>query len=220
MALQPDSFADGLPLPGGVVEPEAEPHAEADVGEHPDVILRAVETTAPAVEPLPLVPIGPALLPPPPTAWTDQMTGTDGPHYWDRLVSAERARARRYHRPVTVVFVEIAGLDRLSRQWGADVAERALVLGARRLAKEIRSSDHICRVETARFGILLTETDEIAAINFIERARSSCERDLRSASDVLRVGFGWASPPMKGDLHDAIELARRRLAADLVDTTD
>jgi len=207
MALQQDPYSGDLPLPADSLSAP---------GAHPDVRLRALEpadTIEP--EPPPLVAIGPSLLPPPPTAWTDQMTGTEGPHYWDRVISAERARVRRYHRPVTVVFAEIAGLDRLSRQWGADVAERALVIGARRLAKEIRTSDAICRLETGRFGILLTETDEIAAINFIERARTSCEGVLRSASDVLRIGFGWASPPSKGDLGDAVDLALRRLAIDL-----
>jgi diguanylate cyclase (GGDEF)-like protein len=207
MALQQDPYGGDLPLPGGMI---------SGSDSHPDVALRApAALNEVEVEPPPLVAIGPSLLPPPPTAWTDQMTGTDGPHYWDRLISAERARVRRYHRPVTVVFAEIAGLDRLSRQWGADVAERALVTGARRLAKEIRTSDAICRLETGRFGILLTETDEIAAINFVERARTSCEGVLRSASDVLRIGFGWASPPSNGDLGDAIDVALRRLVSDL-----
>jgi diguanylate cyclase (GGDEF)-like protein len=209
MALQQDPFGGDLPLPGGMA-----PGSDA----HPDVALRASAPEDDAeVQSTPLVAIGPSLLPPPPTAWTDQMTGTDGPHYWDRVISAERARVRRYHRPVTVVFAEIAGLDRLTRQWGSDVAERALVIGARRLAKEIRTSDAICRLETGRFGILLTETDEIAAINFVERARTSCEGVLRSASDVLRIGFGWASPPSNGDLGDAVDLALRRLANDLAD---
>ena len=48
---------------------------------------------------------------PPPTGWNDPLTGTDGPHYWDRLIISESARVRRYKRPTTIVFVEVAGLD-------------------------------------------------------------------------------------------------------------
>ena len=154
-----------------------------------------------------------------PDGWTDVLTGTDGPRFWDRIVLSEQARVGRYHRPVTVAFAEIVGLADLAGQWGWDVAERALAACARRLGREIRSSDHIARLEQARFGILLTETTEIAAINFVERARASCERELKAvgngvANDVA-IGFGWASPPAKSNLSDAIDLALTRLAAEL-----
>ena len=152
---------------------------------------------------------------PPPAGWSDLATGVDGPRYWDRILLSEQARVRRYKRPATVVLVEITGLGRLARQWGADVAERTLVAAARTLAGEVRTSDHIARIDLTRFGILLTETTEIAAINFVERAREACERDLRLASDVTGIGFGWASPPAGRDLTDAVALAQRRLEAEL-----
>lgn len=152
---------------------------------------------------------------PPPNGWSDGPTGVDGPRYWDRILLSEQARVKRYRRPATVVMVEVSGLGRLGRLWGADVAERTLGTVARSLAREIRTSDHVARIEPARFGILLTETTEIEAINFIERARVACERDLRLAADVCRVGFGWASPPKGQDLTDAVQVALRRLAVEL-----
>jgi diguanylate cyclase (GGDEF)-like protein len=151
----------------------------------------------------------------PPEGWADVLTGTDGPRLWDRVVLSEGARCRRYKRPVTVAIVEIVGLADLAGEWGWDVAERALAACARRLAREIRSSDHVARIETTKFGVLLTETTEIAAINFIERARQSCERELAAYGDKVRIGFGWASPPAKGDLNDAIGVSLRRLLDDL-----
>ena len=152
---------------------------------------------------------------PPPSGWADPLTGTDGPHYWDRLIISETARVRRYKRPATIVLVEIAGLTRLGELWGKDVAERTLISAARTLSQSIRTSDHIARIEPIRFGILLTETTEIDAINFIERARVSCERDLRVASEVVGVAFGWASPPKGNDLADAFAVAQQRLSAEL-----
>jgi diguanylate cyclase len=152
------------------------------------------------------------LLPPRPSGWSDALTGTDGPRLWDRLVSSELARVRRYHRPATVVLVEIAGLESFARLWGADVAERTFVKLARTLAVEIRSSDHIARIDRARFAIMLTETDEIAAINFVERARTACERHLSAPSATIQVAMGWASPNSTSDLRAAIDIAERRLA--------
>ena len=155
----------------------------------------------------------------PPDGWADILTGADGPRLWDRVVLSESARCRRYHRPVTVAMIEVVGLGDLAAEWGWDVAERALATCARKLAREIRSSDHVARIERTRFGVLLTETTEIAAINFIERARQSCERELSPYGTKVRIGFGWASPPAKGDLGDAIAVALRRLHDDLT-TTD
>lgn len=151
----------------------------------------------------------------PPDGWADLLTGTDGPRFWDRVILSETARCRRYHRPVTVALVDIVGLPDLAAEWGWDIAERALAACARRLAREIRSSDHVARIESSRFGVLLTETTEIAAINFVERARASCELELAPYRDRVRIGFGWASPASKGDLTDAIGVALGRLADDL-----
>jgi diguanylate cyclase (GGDEF)-like protein len=156
-----------------------------------------------------------------PDGWVDLVTGTDGPRLWDRMILTEQARVARYHRPVTIAFAEVVGLDGLAEQWGWDVAEQALAACARRLGHEIRSSDHIARLEQARFGILLTETSEIAAINFVERARASCEEELAAIGSGVTIGFGWASPPVKGRLSDAVATALTRLAAELaVDPAD
>jgi diguanylate cyclase (GGDEF)-like protein len=152
-----------------------------------------------------------------PSGWSDPQTGTDGPRYWDRLILSESARVTRYKRPATVVLVEVTGLPSLAKLWGPKVAGHTLAAAARTLSKEIRTSDHIARIEPARFGLLLTETTEIAAINFVERARAACERDLHVAAEVVHVAFGWASPPKGGDLSDAMAIAARRLAAELAE---
>jgi diguanylate cyclase (GGDEF)-like protein len=207
----------GAPAPATA---EAETHraddeARVDVAASAEV---APEAAAPMVAPdaADAEPIAIVAVPvPPPSGWNDPLTGTDGPHYWDRLMISEAARVRRYKRPTTVVFVEIAGLTRLGQLWGADVVERTLISAARTLSQSMRTSDHIARIEPIRFGIMLTETAEIAAINFIERARASCERDLRVASEVVGVAFGWASPPKTWDLADAVALAQKRLEAEL-----
>src|SRR5713101_8460552 len=60
-----------------------------------------------------MVPIGSFEVPgairpiPQPEGWTDILTGTDGPRFWDRIVLSEQARVGRYHRPVTIAYAEI-----------------------------------------------------------------------------------------------------------------
>jgi diguanylate cyclase (GGDEF)-like protein len=210
MALQQEPMSANAQDPSPRPEDDSGERAEAATSVPVDPELRVaipIDSAAPPAEPV--------LLPEPPSGWSDPMTGTDGPRYWDRLISSERARVGRYRRPATVALVEVAGLEFLARQWGPDVAERALVVVARTLSREIRTSDHIARIDTVKFAVLLTETSEIAAINFVERARARCDRDLGMSAELVRVGFGWASPPASGDLADALALAAERLSEDL-----
>jgi diguanylate cyclase (GGDEF)-like protein len=157
-------------------------------------------------------------LPAAPSGWSDPLTGTDGPRLWDRFISSEVSRVGRYHRPATVVLVDVIGLDDYAQAWGPEVAERLFVQLARTLSVESRSSDHIARIDRTRFGILLTETDEIAAINFVERVRASCESQIR-VSELVRIGIGWAGPIGSSDLRTAIDVAETRLAEDLRTTS-
>ena len=158
----------------------------------------------------------PNLLPSIPSGWSDALTGADGPRFWDRIVSSEVARVTRYRRPVTVAIIEIVGMDRYARAWGIDVAERLFVQVARTISVNIRSSDHIARIDRTRFALLLPETDEIAAINIVERVRASCEFQLGS-SDLVRIAVGWAGSSTTTDLRLAIQIADTRLSDELDD---
>jgi diguanylate cyclase (GGDEF)-like protein len=224
----PDTFAaaadrsdrrDADPYADRPVEPTVgDPIGADDLGDAEDPGTVADDTTT-ADDPAEAADAIPVITSPveAPTGWSDPKTGTDGPRYWDRLILSETARVGRYERPVTVVLVEIAGLIAIGKLWGPRVAEHTLAAAARTLSKEIRTSDHIARIEPLRFGLLLTETTEIAAINFVERARAACERDLTMGAEVVKVAFGWASPPNGGDLADALALAARRLEAELAE---
>ena len=158
----------------------------------------------------------PNLLPGVPSGWTDALTGTDGPRLWDRTVSSEVARVSRYRRPVTVALIEINGLDRYARSWGIDVAERLFVQLARTMAVNVRSSDHMARLERTRFGLLLTETDEIAAINYVERVREAGPRSMPRGGENLRFSFGWASPKVGEAPESVVRRADTRLMAELL----
>jgi len=149
-----------------------------------------------------------------PSGWSDPDTSTDGPRYWDRMISSERARARRSHRPATIVFVEIEGLEDHVVFVGAESARSVLINAGRTLTQQVRASDCVARIAMARFAVFLPETNEIEAINFVERARSAIETAILAGGDDLRVAMGWASPA-NGDLDVALTVAEERLANEL-----
>lgn len=152
-----------------------------------------------------------------PEGWADAASGLPGPVFWRTILAAESARSARYRRPATVVLAELVGLDRLAERWGDDVARQAVVTVARVLRAGGRTSDYVARLDAARFGMILTETDEVAAINYVERARERCERELRAAAEGVRVAFGWASPSGSSTLMAAADQAETRLRAERAD---
>jgi PleD family two-component response regulator len=64
--------------------------------------------------------------------------------------------------------------------------------------------------------VILTETDEIMAINFVERVREDAPRALPPGSEAVRLSFGWASPK-PGEAPDSlVRRAERRLVGELL----
>jgi len=144
----------------------------------------------------------------------DVLTSLEGPASWSRILEVENARLLRYRRPVTIVMADIEGLQRLADRMGDEPVERLLPVVADALVREARSSDWIARLGEGRFAVLLPETDEIQAINYVERVRTVCEPWLASAAVQLRLAIGWSSPSASSDLELAIGRAEERMNAD------
>lgn len=144
----------------------------------------------------------------------DPLTGLEGPLGWSRIVEIENARLLRYRRPVTVVMVEIEGLRRLVDRLGEEPLERLLPVIADAFRREARASDWVARIGEGRFAAFLPETDEIQAINYVERIRIVCEPWLASAAVPLRLAIGWSSPTASSDLEFALRRAEERMHSD------
>ena len=148
-------------------------------------------------------------------AGVDALTGLMGPSAFTRLVVGEDVRIQRYHRPATIVVFELGGLDRLIDRLGADAADRvvpALADTMRRLARDV---DHVARLAPGRFGVLLPETDEVSAINYVERVRRACELWLESGAIALSLAVGWAGTTGDPTLLEAQRLATDRMYVEL-----
>ncbi len=142
---------------------------------------------------------------------TDEATGVDNTRAWARSLTEEAARSARYGRPVTVVIAEIDGLDRLTERFGPDASDRLIPPVADALRRNARAADHVARLSGPRFGVLLTETDEVRAVNYVERVRAACDRWLEAGAVAVRLSIGWASPPAGGDLAAAVHEAEERM---------
>ena len=140
----------------------------------------------------------------------DPQTGLGTPLAWDVWVADEDARVRRYRRPATVVLAELDGLDAVGAFHGPEVAEGAAAMIGAAFRSNIRTCDHAAVIGPGLYAVLLPETDEIRAVNFVERVRATCEEWLAVNSPSVRILLGWASPDADG-LVGARATAERRL---------
>lgn len=151
-----------------------------------------------------------------PAAWRDPLTGLEGPDAWRRTLVVEMARAARYGHSLTVVVLEVQGVVDLLGDRGTSDSRRAFRTVAQALRRASRTSDLVFRIGATRFGVVLTETDEVAAVNYVERVRERVPPLVSAAGGGARLSFGWASP-VSGESADVlVRRADRRLSGDLL----
>ena len=146
--------------------------------------------------------------------YIDDATGLDSRAAWDRVLAEENARYVRYRRPVGVVVAELDGLGRFDGQFGPEASRRVLAAVGGALRRNARRTDRIAHLGAGRFLVMLPETDEIQAINYVERVRAECERWLEAGAVALHLSMGWASPSAVGELDTALRTAEERMYAE------
>jgi diguanylate cyclase (GGDEF)-like protein len=148
-------------------------------------------------------------------AWSDALTGLLSANRWARVVEDEDARVRRYRRAATIVMIELDGLDKLTARLGDGASERLIPAVADTVRRLAREADYVARLGDGRFSVLLPETDEIQAINYVERVRRTCDMWLESGAVALRLAMGWASASGEETLQDAGRVATERMFAEI-----
>jgi diguanylate cyclase (GGDEF)-like protein len=130
---------------------------------------------------------------------------------WSRAIREESARVARFGHAATVVMAEVPRLQVLSDRLGRGVADRVVTEAARLMVSDTRAVDRVARLGEARFGVLLMETDEIAASDYVERVRAATDRWLESAGLSIRLSVGWASATDGSDVAAAAATAEQRM---------
>ncbi len=146
--------------------------------------------------------------------YIDEATGLDSRAAWNRILADENARYVRYRRPVGIVVADLDGFARFEGGFGADASRRILAAVGEAMRRSARRTDRVAHVGGGRFLVLLPETDEIQAINYVERIRGECDRWLDAGVVALRLSVGWASPSAVGELDTALRTAEERMYAE------
>ena len=161
----------------------------------------------------PLADTEPAALPQP-APGHEELGGLLDHAAWASHVAMEDSRVRRYHHPATIVVVEFDGLGRAMDEHGSDIGRRVLPGVAAIIRRLARDADHVGRLGPGDFTVLLPETDEISAINYVERVRSACEEWLQTTGVALGMAIGWAGTTGDPTLPDTQRIATERMYAE------
>lgn len=154
-------------------------------------------------------------------AHTDPLTGlANRRHLFDQLES-EFARAQRYRRPFSLLYIDLDGFKEINDQFGHLFGDEILRGSARSMQAVLRTTDLLARIGGDEFAVLLPETNLVGAKSVAVKLRKALAAYGNQLSPsmpelTLSVGVGQIN---EGD--DAIEdiLARADKAQYLAKST-
>jgi diguanylate cyclase (GGDEF)-like protein len=134
----------------------------------------------------------------------DGLTGLYNYRYFWEVLHREVELARRYHHPVSLLFLDIDDFKKVNDTLGHQVGDLVLKTLGAYLQGAVRQADLVCRYGGEEFVILLAETDSREALISAERLRlgisqltlALLEQELHF---TVSIGVAKLGPKMDGD---------------------
>lgn len=134
-------------------------------------------------------------------ASTDVLTGLYNRRYFNSVMNAELARARRYGTPFALIIFDIDFFKRINDVYGHQVGDQVLVKIALLATNNIRDVDILARWGGEEFAILTMNGELRSAYNLAESLRKLIESFPFSDVGQVTCSFG-VTEFREGDDHD------------------
>jgi diguanylate cyclase (GGDEF)-like protein len=138
---------------------------------------------------------------------TDALTGCRNRRYFDQVINHEVQRHRRYHIPLSLVFVDIDRFKTINDTLGHDEGDRVLQRVATFLLRNVREVDYVFRWGGDEFLILMScrEAEAIRRATALQSAfTSSADADGLPSGVGLSVGCA----EIQDDTEDVLALIK------------
>ena len=129
-------------------------------------------------------------------ARTDPLTGLHNRRHMEEHLAAVTSAARRHHRSVALLFVDIDGFKRINDTCGYDRGDDVLRAVGERIQLAMRAEDLVGRWGGEEFLVVLPETDLAGGVIVGERIRAAVACDPVGTADHdihVTVSIGCAS---------------------------
>ena len=121
---------------------------------------------------------------------TDTLTGLANGAAFRERATLEVARTRRWHRPLTLAYVDLDDFNAVNAEFGPSVGDEVLRTVAVALRSAIRSTDLAARIEGDKFILLFPETDKPGAKVVLESVLGRLHQDLIRAGWPVTASIG------------------------------
>jgi diguanylate cyclase (GGDEF)-like protein len=140
-------------------------------------------------------------------AETDGLTGLLNARHFLEMVDAEVARATRYGRAVSLVYMDLDGFKGINDRGGHQTGDAVLRAVGVALKAHVRATDLPCRLGGDEFAILFPETDARQAREAVANVRRALDGAMARGS--WGVGFSMGVVTSLGGVPPAEELVRQ-----------
>jgi two-component system cell cycle response regulator len=120
-------------------------------------------------------------------ATRDQLTGLLNRREYDRIMSEEEDRARRFGHSLALVVVDIDHFKSINDTHGHEVGDAVLKEVAGRIADSIRTVDRAARIGVEEFALILVQTDEPSALRVAQRTIELVSKSPVAAGGTLAI---------------------------------
>ncbi len=129
----------------------------------------------------------------------DFLTGIANRRGLVEALEQETGRARRFNRPLTLVYIDIDDFKKINDRYGHEAGDGSLCTLARLLATSIRKTDLTARLGGDEFVLMLPETDTDHALRIVHKLHAALQSSIAEHEYPVTFSIGGItftnSPP-------------------------
>lgn len=123
----------------------------------------------------------------------DPLTGIANRLKFNECMEQNIRFTRRYRTPLTLILMDIDGLQAINNRYGQSTGDRVLIEFTQVIQKNIREIDFLARVGGDEFTLLLPNTREVDSIKVRERLKEKVQEHFSAQNKQVTISCGSAS---------------------------